>query len=56
MLPTEVEIAGGHVKATSTFKVPYVSWGLHDPSGFMLRVDKEVTVTLKVEGELAAAP
>ena len=54
LLPAEVEIAGDEVVATSTFKIPFVAWGLHDPSVFVLRVDKEVVVTLRIEGKLAA--
>jgi polyisoprenoid-binding protein YceI len=53
-LPAEVEIAGDKLVAVSTFKIPFVAWGLHDPSIFVLRVDKEVVVTLRVEGKLSA--
>lgn len=54
LLPAEVEIAGDKLVATSTFKIPFVAWGLHDPSVFVLRVDKEVVVTMRIEGKLAA--
>lgn len=53
-LPAEVEIAGDKLVASSTFKIPFVAWGLTDPSVFVLRVDKEVVVTLHVEGTLSA--
>ena len=53
-LPAEVEIAGGRLVASSTFKIPFIAWGLKDPSLFVLRVDKEVVVTLRVEGTLSA--
>ncbi len=36
------------------FEVPYVEWGLRDPSTFVLRVAKVVTVTL--EGEATLSP
>lgn len=55
-LPAEVEITGSHVHAKAAFKVPFIAWGLADPSVFILKVDKEVAVVLEIEGELAAAP
>ncbi len=52
-LPTTVDIAGGDVTARATFAVPYVEWGLHDPSIFVLRVAKVVDVTIAATGNLA---
>ncbi len=51
-LPTRVEIAGGVVTSRTTFAVPYVEWGLHDPSIFFLRVAKVVDVTIAATGKL----
>jgi polyisoprenoid-binding protein YceI len=52
-IPARVEVSGGTIKATLTFKVPYVAWGMTDPSGFVLRVGKEVPVTVDAVGSLA---
>lgn len=55
-LPAEVEIEGQRLHAKSTFKIPFIAWGLSDPSILFLKVEKEVAVTLDIEGDLAAAP
>jgi polyisoprenoid-binding protein YceI len=52
-LPAKVTIDGDHVSATTTFPVPFVEWGMKDPSWFMLKVAKEVEVTVKAEGRVA---
>lgn len=50
--PARVEVSGGTIKATLAFKVPYVAWGMKDPSGIVLRVGKEVPVTVEAVGTL----
>ena len=54
-LPAKVEVHGGKVKAETSFPVPFVEWGLHDPSIMILRVAKVVSVKVKAEGSLEAA-
>jgi polyisoprenoid-binding protein YceI len=44
------ELKGGHWTGTSTFEVPYVKWGIKDPSNFMLKVKPVVTVELEMSG------
>lgn len=53
-IPAQVEIAGTHLKANGELPVPFVEWGLADPSILFLRVEKLVKVRLEVEGELTA--
>jgi polyisoprenoid-binding protein YceI len=45
---------GSATKLTTHFTVPYVAWGMKDPSTFLFRTDKQVTVN--VEAEIVAAP
>ncbi len=51
-LPASVERRGDRVTAIATVVIPYVAWGLEDPSVFVFRAAKEVTVTLAVSGQL----
>lgn len=48
-IPMTVEIADGKATVDAEFLVPYVEWGLDDPSTFVLRVGKEVSVTIGAE-------
>jgi polyisoprenoid-binding protein YceI len=38
--------------ATMTFEIPYVAWGMKDPSNFLLRVGKTVQMTIETSGPL----
>lgn len=51
-LPLKVQVAAGVVTATSKFTVPYVAWGMKDPSKFLLRVSKEVDIEVTAKGTL----
>ena len=44
---------GDHVHATAVLPVPYVEWGMKDPSVLVLRVAKEVSVALDIDGRLS---
>jgi polyisoprenoid-binding protein YceI len=51
-LPVAANVEGDRVTADGTLLVPYVDWGLKDPSFLLLRVAKEVRVNLKATGRL----
>lgn len=55
-VPAESEIHDGKLKATLHFDIPYVQWGLKDPSTFILRVDKSVKIEIAAAGEVSRTP
>ena len=51
-IPVVVEMAPGKWTATSHFAVPYVSWGMKNPSTFVLRVNQSVDIDVRASGEV----
>ena len=54
-VPMQIHIDGTHLTAKGTFVVPYVKWGLKDPSVFILKVAKEVHIDLNLAGAISPA-
>lgn len=54
-VPMTVRIEGSRCTATGTFEVPYIAWGLKDPSIFMIRMGKEVRIDLSLTGTLTSS-
>ena len=54
-VPMQVHIDGQNLTAKGSFVVPYVKWGLKDPSVFILKVAKEVHIELNLVGTVSAA-
>jgi polyisoprenoid-binding protein YceI len=52
-VPMQIHIEGGSCTAKAHFTVPYVKWGLKDPSIFILKVAKEVDIDLTLVGRLS---
>jgi polyisoprenoid-binding protein YceI len=48
------ELTGDRWRGTSKFEVPYVKWGIKDPSNFLLKVKPVVNVELELSGEVKA--
>ena len=51
-LPLKVQVAAGVVTATTQFTVPYVAWGMKNPSRFLLKVSKQVEIDVTAKGSL----
>ncbi len=52
MVPAEVKIAPGYWAATLHFAVPYVQWGIKNPSTLFLRVSESVDIDVTASGNL----
>jgi polyisoprenoid-binding protein YceI len=50
-VPVRVEMGPGWWTATLDFAVPYIKWGMRNPSTFLLRVDQSVDIKIKASGE-----
>jgi polyisoprenoid-binding protein YceI len=49
-VPVHAEISNGKWQGTAKFEVPYIRWGLKDPSNWLLKVKPAVQVELKLAG------
>jgi len=52
-VPMVIHMEGSAATARAHFSIPYVQWGLKDPSLLFWRTDKEVSVDLTLTGQLA---
>ena len=57
-VPLDVNIADGHYTADAHFQIPFVKWGMKNPSTFLLRVSDKVDLTVhavaQVRGTVSA--
>lgn len=53
-LPMQLDINGADCIAKTSFDVPYVKWGIKDPSAFLIRVNKEVGMDITLVGKLSS--
>jgi polyisoprenoid-binding protein YceI len=51
-MDVQTTATGDQIRATITFDIPYVAWGMKDPSNFLLKVDKTVKVSIQTTGSL----
>jgi polyisoprenoid-binding protein YceI len=56
LVPAQVHADGSEYDVTVNFSVPYVKWGMNNPSTLMLRVNDKVEITLRTALRLAGTP
>jgi polyisoprenoid-binding protein YceI len=56
VVPVRTEVAEDHWKGNAKFSVPYIAWGLKNPSNFLLRVDPAVQIELEMAGRVERGP
>jgi polyisoprenoid-binding protein YceI len=49
-VPVQAEFAGDHWTGSATFIVPFIDWGLKNPSSFLLKVNHAVEIELEMKG------
>jgi polyisoprenoid-binding protein YceI len=54
-VPAQVQISGDRMTADLTFPVPYIKWGLKNPSTLFLRVNDKVDIRVQAAASIAAA-
>jgi len=54
VLPVEAQVGPDRFTATMLFAVPYVSWGMKNPSTFVLRVDPQVGIEIHAAGRVVS--
>ena len=55
VIAARIHQENGRLSGTAGLTIPYVAWGMEDPSVFMFRVAKEVLVSLDLAGTVDAA-
>ena len=54
-IPVQAEISGDHWTGKASFDVPYIGWGLKNPSNFLFKVSPTVNISLELTGSRKAA-
>jgi len=51
-LPVDIKAASGKLQITTHIEIPYVQWGLKNPSNFFLRVSDRVAIEIQAAGHI----
>jgi polyisoprenoid-binding protein YceI len=51
-VPVQATLTADHWTGTAKFSIPFIDWGLKNPSNWLLRVEHAVTVELELKGTL----
>ena len=51
-IPIHLQVSANEVTASGVFEVPYVAWGMKNPSNFLLKVNNSVQIEVNAVGHL----
>ena len=54
-VPVQAELTGDHWSGSAKFSVPFVDWGLKNPSNFFNKVNHAVEIELELKGSVQGA-
>jgi len=54
-LPVDIKAGGGNLQITTHIEIPYVQWGLKNPSNFFLRVADKVAIEIQATGRIQSS-
>ena len=54
-VPVQAELTGDHWKATTKFTIPFLQWGLKNPSNWLLKVKPDVNLEIFMTGSLKSS-
>jgi polyisoprenoid-binding protein YceI len=54
-LPIDIKAEGRNLQITTHIEIPYVQWGMKNPSNFFLRVADKVTIEIEAAGRVQSA-
>jgi polyisoprenoid-binding protein YceI len=55
-VPVQANLAGDHWTGSAKFGVPFIDWGLKNPSNWLLKVEHVVNIELELKGTLQSPP
>jgi polyisoprenoid-binding protein YceI len=53
-VPVEANLAGDHWSGSAKLSIPFIEWGLKNPSNWLLKVEHSVSVELELKGTIQA--
>ena len=55
-LSVKTQMVQGQLTATTTFALPYVKWGMKNPSTLFLKVNEDVDISVRATGHISTGP
>ena len=51
-VPAQANLSGDHWSASAKFSIPFIEWGLKNPSTWLLKVDRSVSIEIDLKGRI----